>query len=244
MTEPASATRRRFVLETPDTVVRRLPDIGKLMIIGKRNGVTHERIGPVEHVEEDGAFLVCRGKDHDSRLDPRLVSAVVIDTSSVMQDQVYPRIDFNGADGVPVFSVVGFGGLEPFEAALAGLSTEVDPVERPKAERNERAEVSTDDPGLTPLNAALASAATIIIAFDQLGFSQRWSGVVEKVSPAMGFINVMTSDFHLHLLGGTVSRWQEEATEDEAVLVAYSKDERPTGLTLRAKTAAAFRPAN
>lgn len=243
MTDPASATRR-FVLETPDTVVRRLPDIGKLMIIGKRNGVTHERIGPVEHVEDDGAFLVCRGQDHDSRLDPQLVATVVIDTSSVMQEQVYPRLDFNGADGEPVFSVVGFGGLEPFETALAGLSTEVDPVERPKAERTERADVATDDPGLVPLNAALASAETIVIAFDQPGFSQRWSGVVPKVSPAMGFINVMTSDFHLHLLGGTVSRWQEEATEDEVVLAAYGKDERPTGLTLRAKTAAAFRPAN
>lgn len=243
MTEPSAATRR-FVRETPDAVVRRLPDIGKLMIIGKRNGATHERIGPVDRVEDDGAFLVCRGQDHDSRIDPRLVSAIVIDTSSVMQDQVYPRLDFNGADGEPVFSVVGFGGLEPFEAALAGLSTEIDPDDRPKADRPERAEVATDDPGLAPLNAALASAETIVIAFDQPGFSQRWSGAVPKVSPAMGFINVMTSDFHLHLLGGTVSRWQEELTGDGVVLVAYDKDQHPTGLSLHARTAAAFRPAN
>lgn len=243
MTEP-TATTRRFVLETPDTVVRRLPDIGKLMIIGKRNGVTHERIGPVERVEDEGGFLACRGQDHDSRLDPRLVSVIVIDTSSVMQDQVYPRLDFNGTDGEPVFSIVGFGGLEPFEAALAGLSTEIDPVDRPKAGRPERAEVATDDPGLAPLNAALASSETIVIAFDQPGFSQRWSGIVQKVSPAMGFINVMTSDFHLHLLGGTVSRWREELKDDGIVLVAYDKDERPTGLSLHAKTAAAFRSAN
>ncbi|MNL82214.1 hypothetical protein D3C87_2095430 [compost metagenome] len=60
----------------------------------------------------------------------------------------------------------------------------------------------------------------------------------------MGFINVMTSDFHLHLLGGTVSRWQEEVTQDEIVLTAYDKDERPTGLSLRARIAAAFRSAN
>lgn len=243
MTDSSPATRR-FIHDAPDAVVRRLPDIGKLMIIGKRNGVTHERIGPVERVEDDGALLVCRGQDHDSRLDPRLVSTVVVDTSSVMQGQVYPRIDFNGADGEPVFSVVGFGGLEPFEAALAGLSTEIDPVERPKAERPERAEVATDDAGLAPLNAALASAETVVIAFDQPGFSQRWSGTVQKVSPAMGFINVMTSDFHLHLLGGTVSRWQEEVTQDEIVLTAYDKDERPTGLSLRARSAAAFRSAN
>lgn len=243
MTEPSTASRR-FIRETPETVARRLPDIGKLMIIGKRNGVAHERIGAVESVETDGDFLLCKGQAHDSRIDLRLVSTIVVHTLSIMKEHIFPLLDFNGTDGEPVFSVVGFGGFDPFEAALAGLSTEVDPFERPRAERPERADVETDDAGLAPLYAASASAETIVISFDQPGFSQRWSGVLPTVNPAKGFINVMTPDFHLHLLGGSVWRWQEDVKEGETVLTAYGEEGLFTGLSLRAANAAAFRSAN
>ncbi|MGE6782363.1 hypothetical protein ACQKGL_07565 [Ensifer adhaerens] len=238
-----SYAKRRFIRETPETVMRRLPSFGKLMIMGKRNGVAHERIGAVESIETDGDFLLCKGTDHDSRLDPRVVTTMVVCTLTIMAEHVFPRLDFNGADGEPIFSVIGFDGFEAFETALAGLSTEVDPADWAEAERPERPAVSEDDAGLAPLMAAFASAETVIVTYDQPGFSQRWSGVLPKPNPAMGFINVMVPDFHLHLLGGAVCRWQEATRDGDTVLTAYDKDGAYTGLSLRATGAAVFRAA-
>jgi hypothetical protein len=240
MTETLTPARR-FIENAPGDVIARLPRVGNLMIIGKRNGATHERIGVVERVTEENGLIHCSGSAHDSHIDPALIKTMLIDVSSIMNEKVYPRIDFDGADGEPVFSVVGFGGLEPFEAALAGLNVVADPANPDRPPRQERPAVLPEDTGLPPLNAALASAQTITIAFEQPGFFQRWTGIVPKVSPGMGFINVMTEDFHLHLLGATVSRWQENTMDDgSVVLVALDLDDKPTGLTLFADNASAF----
>lgn len=242
MTEP-SAPARRVIKDNAEAVLFRLPQIGKLMIIGKTDAVTHERIGPVESVERDGSALTCRGAAHDSRIETAGIAAVVVDTSSVMRDQVYPRIDFNDADGKAIVSVVGFGGLEPFEAALEGLSLEALPEAKEASERKERPDVAADDAGRQPLEAALASGLPVTIAFEKPGFSQRWSGTVPKVSPAMGFINVMDGDFHLHLPGGSVARWLTRAAEGRTELVALDADGAPIGLSLIAEDSAAFGPA-
>ncbi len=238
-----STPARRIIRDSAETVLLRLPRIGRLMIIGKTEAVTHERIGPVESVERDGGALVCRGAAHDSRIETAGIAAMIIDTSSVMRDQVYPRIDFNDAEGKAIVSVVGFGGLEPFEAALEGLSLETLPEAKETAERQERPEVAADDPGRLPLEAALASGLPITISFGKQGFSQRWHGVVPKVSPAMGFINVMDGDFHLHLPGGSVARWAARQSDGRTELAALDAADRPIGLSLHAEDAAAFGPA-
>ncbi|MGV1793407.1 hypothetical protein [Rhizobium sp. A37_96] len=239
MTETPTPARR-YIDNDPKDVILRLPGIGNLMIIGKRHGATHERIGTVESVTEDNGLLRCGGVAHDSCIDPASITKIVIDTSSIMNEKVYPRIDFNGADGLPVFAVVGFGGLEPFEAGLEGLVMAADASIPARPPRPERAPVLPEDPALAPLNAALSSGAPITIAFEATGFSQRWTGVVPKVSPGMGFINVMTEDFHLHLLGSTVGRWHEERRGDGVLIRALDPEGRPTGLTLSSETAAAF----
>lgn len=241
MTEQSTPTRRA-IEDSADTVLLRLPRIGKLMIIGKTDAVTHERIGPVESVERDGDAMVCRGSAHDSRIETAGIVSMIVDTSSVMRDQVYPRIDFNDAEGKAIVSVVGFGGLEPFEAALEGLSLETLAEAKEATERKERPEVAADDAGRVPLEAALASGLPITIAFEKPGFSQRWQGVVPKVSPAMGFINVMDGDFHLHLPGGSVARWLARADGGRTALVALDADGTPIGLSLIAEDSAAFGP--
>lgn len=242
MTEQ-SAPARRVIKDSAETVLLRLPQIGKLMIIGKTDAVTHERIGPVESVVHDGDTLVCRGAAHDSRIETAGIVSVIADTSSVMREQVYPRLDFNDADGKSIVSVVGFGGLEPFEAALAGLTLDSLSDNKETPERKERPEVAVNDPGRVPLEAALAAGLPITIAFEKQGFSQRWTGVVPKVSPAMGFINVMDGDFHLHLPGGSVARWMSRAANGQTELVALNADGESIGLSLIAADSAAFAPA-
>ena len=49
------------------------------------------------------------------------------------------------------------------------------------------------------------------------GFEQAFRGVVETVKPAMGFINVMRADFHLHLKSAAVAEWRPIGPERRAV---------------------------
>lgn len=236
-----NAPARRVIRNSPVEVIQRLPAIGSLMIIGKRNGATHERIGAVETVSFDGNLVRCHGKFHESRIDHSLIKSIIIDTSSIMSDKVYPRIDFNREDGEPLFAIVGFEGLEPFEAALDGLDIFTDPDLQARPPRPERVPVDPSDAGFPPLNAALASGNTITITFEETGFFQSWTGIVPKVSPGMGFINIMTEDFHLHLLGGTVGQWQTNVN-DGVTCTAVDLNGNPTGLILHSSDPATFEP--
>lgn len=230
---------RRVIEAQAATIIRRLPALGNLMIIGKANGATHERIGTVETVDEIDGWLAATGNHHHSRMDPSIVCRVILDTSSIMQNQVYPRLDFQDDKGNTLFAFVGFAGETPFETALADLArTELEPS--PPADRPQRPEVAENDPGAKPLKAALDKAQPVTIAFESRGFAQSWTGIVEKVSPGMGFINIMRPDFHLHLLGGTVSAWGEETAVYGVRLTALGTDGNATGLSLSAAEAAAF----
>lgn len=203
---PNPAVPRERILSDARDIIESLPRIGALMITAKQAGVTHERIGTVETVTAADGWLVCTGKAHDSRIDPRLISTVTIDRTSVMQEQVYPRLDFIDQQGVVIFSVVGFGGLDPFDAALAAFDRAPIPPAQPDPP-GERPEVAADDPGRLPFDRAIAIAATISITMTKPGFEQSWSGPLQAVKPARGFINIMHPDFHLHLRAGSVAAW-------------------------------------
>lgn len=218
-----TTNRREILAIPPASVIRKLPAMGDLMITAKQNGATHERIGTIETVTIEDGWLVCGGAAHSSRIDPTVITTVIVDRTSVMQEKVYPRIDFRRGDEV-LFSVVGFAGIEPFDAALAEFGPGEALPEEPKEPRAKRDDASLEDVGALPLQAALEAGTKVSIGFKRPGFEQNWTGVIESVKPAMGFINVMRPDFHLHLLGNTVSRWNDGA--------ALNADGVPTGLSL------------
>lgn len=223
-------TNRREILPVPPaSVIRKLPAMGDLMITAKQNGATHERIGTIETVDIEDGWLVCGGAAHDSRIDPTLITSVIIDRTSIMQEKVYPRIDFRRGEEV-LFSVVGFAGIEPFDAALAEFGPGEALPEEPKEPRTKRDDARLDDAGALPLQAAFEAGTKVSVHFRRTGFEQVWTGVIESVKPAMGFINVMRPDFHLHLLGNTVSAWKDGA--------ALDANGAPTGLSLTLHDAA------
>ncbi len=234
--------RERFslLLEAPADVIHRLPRIGRLMIINSREGVTHERIGLLEDITAEQKWLACTGGAHDCRIHLPSIAKMVIDTSSVMAEKAYPRIDFYDADARAMFSVVSFEGLDPFLAAIDGFKTEAYLDARSPFEIKERNEASPDDPGMAPLNAALASAATVAISIARPGFTQRWRGTIEKLVPSMGFINVMVPDFHFHLRAGAVGYWKTASDEDGITLDAYDPNGVSLGLTLSSSSVTAF----
>lgn len=223
---------------SPADIVRALPAMGRIMINTRWNGATHERMGAVETVGEDGGWLVCSGPEHTARIELSRIASVVVDRTSIMGGEAYPRADFLLEDGSVLCSAISFSGLAPFDAALAAFGPgEPLPVE----ERTPPAAAATSDeadPGAEAFERALAAGAEVIIRVERPGFVQHWQGVVEKVSPSRGFINVMRPDFHLHLRAGAVSGWRQETQGDDLVLFAFGADGAPTGLTLRGKAAA------
>lgn len=217
MTETTTPGGRERLERDVETVLRTLPSMGRVMIAANRLGATHERIGVVETVTTQDGWVVQRGAEHDSAVEADAVRQIIVDRTGRMGDKAYPRIDFMAEGGVALFSVVGFDGLEPFDAALAPLGAGAPVEAKPDEPRGERGEVGEDDPGGQPLHEALARGDEVAIGFRRPGFRQVWRGRLEAVKPAMGFINVIRPDFHLHLKAGSVARWAEAGSELRAV---------------------------
>ena len=226
--DTATATRETLQNASVAQILSLLPRMDRLMLIGQSGGVTHERIGAVESVSDDAGRIRVTGACHDAVIVPAQVASVVLDTSSVMRDKVYPRLDFLGAGGDPVFSVVGMEGLEPFASLLSDLSRSPAAPRADRSDPAERPEFADDDPACAPFVQAQDSGADIRITFDRPGLHQSWQGRIEALKPAMGFLNVMTSDFHLHLKGDTVGGWQQQPGRR----VALDHSGQPTGLVL------------
>lgn len=214
--KPQTPPRARLAAR-PEAVLATLPQIGRLMVTAKNLGATHERIGPVETVRFADGWAFIGGADHESRIELAAIAEMIVDRTSIMQGKAYPRLDLNRADGSYICGIVGFGGIEPFDNAITPFGPG-DAVE-PKAETppTERVEPEAADPGLVALEGSRDAATPVIIGFRQPGFWQAFRGVVETVKPAMGFINVMRADFHLHLKSGAVAEWRETAGERRAI---------------------------
>lgn len=232
---------RQQMTAAPERVLARLPAMGKVMVVVQDGGVTHERIGVVERIAKSDGSIVVAGASHDCTLDPARVVSVVADRSGRMKDKVLPKLEFIDADDKLVFSIVGLDGIEKFDAALSRFPGA--PLEaKPKA-AGEQATLPNDDPGLRPLVAANRAETEIAIEMTKLGMVQRWRGLVPAVNPAMGFINIIAPDFHLHVRGGTIAKWEQVAVEaGEVRLDALDVSGQPIGLTLRGPKGA-FEPA-
>lgn len=236
--------RERLSVE-PAAVIKALPGMGRLMINTRQGGATHERMGVVEAVAEDNGWLVCSGAEHDSRIEVGAITAMIVDRTSIMGGQCYPRIDFMQDADTVLCSVIGFAGIEPFDAVVSqfGPGEALEIIERTPPGGNAATETDPNDPGTVPFQAALASAQGVTVRITRPGFTQDWAGVVEKVSPSRGFINVMRTDFHLHLRAGAVASWRQDTDGNGAVMVALNADGEPTGLTVHGPAAAFVAPA-
>ena len=188
----------------------------------------------VERVEQRNGKAICGGAAHDSAIDLASIRAVFVDRTAKMKDKVLPRVEFHGADGKALFSFVGLDGLEPFDAGLDGASGV--PVAEKTKEQSEQAVLNDGDPGSAPLDKASAAGAEVVIELTRPGLTQSWRGIIESVKPAMGFINVMRPDFHLHLRGGAIARWRRDALPGGIVeMVAENARGEATGLVVRGR---------
>lgn len=243
MTEPAPSRTR--LQASAKEALDRAARFGKLMVTFSQGGATHERIGAIERVEEglDGIRLL--GAHHASLIDPAAFASIEADRSGKMKDKFYPRLNFCDATGKAVFSVVGFDGLEPFDAAMAGCVEE--PL--PDAEKTPRTPPAGETPPAPPLpfdalQLAQQSGEEVVIGHGTEGFRQEWRGRIGALRPAMGFINIIDPDFHLHLKDGSVTGWQPTEASEPGMQTYAALDEngQRTGLTISG-AASAFAPA-
>jgi len=218
--------------------------MGRVMLSVSDRGATHERIGVVDAVTVDPDAVHLAGNAHDARIDLGIVVGVVADRSGRMKDKVLPRLEFQDASGTTLFSIIGLDGIEPFDRALeaVGAGAPLPEKERPAppaAGGNAPAEVPADDIGAQPLHVAKDRGEPIGIVYRGNGLEQRWTGTVAEVRPAMGFINIIQPDFHLHLKAGAVARWRSEAGDGGTALHAEDAEGRPLGLVLSGSAALA-----
>ena len=238
MSESATVPAKTRLLVSIEEALDRARRFGKSMVAFSRSGTTHERIGVIERVERDADGIRLSGTHHASRIMPSAVASIEVDRSNKMKDTVYPRLDFRDASGQAVFAVVGFEGLLPFDAALAGCKEEALPALEPEPKLRPMPAANAATPVPLPFDAlqiAQQSGAEVMIRHGMEGFTQEWRGRVGQLKPAMGFLNIIDPDFHLHLKDGSLSAWQQEKAADdsnEITFVALDTDGKPTGLTI------------
>jgi putative heme degradation protein len=224
---------RQQLTAPPERVLSRLVAMGKVMIVAQDGGVTHERIGTVEKVIKADGRLVFAGSAHDCTVDVTQVASVIADRTGRMKDKVLPKLELLNGNGELVFSVVGLDGVEKFDEAIARYAgTAAEPRQK---EAGTAASLENDDPAMAPLAAASESGAEVMIEMQKPGMLQRWSGFVPAMNPAMGFINIIAPDFHLHVRGGCVARWDSRDAEanGHVRLTALDAGGKPIGLALQ-----------
>jgi hypothetical protein len=199
-------------------IVECVPSIGKVMLMRSACGITFERIGPVASVTmEDSKQCQFIGTGTDgqpgelhARIDSAAISSVLVDRSNVMKNKVYPRLVLRDVDNRSVLTVIGFDGLEPFDRALSHFSEssiEVDPVPE------EVSIAASTSSQRVPDALSLVAGKDVPVALSFINGSSylvRPWGPVDELRPAMGFVNIIEPDFHLHVKQGAIGWWQEE----------------------------------
>ena len=212
----------------PAAILGRLPDMDRVMLAIRQDRMMHERLGVVDRVIPVDGQLHVEGEEQAAELSPDAFASVVLDVTSEMRGKLYPRLEFLDAEEAVLFSVTGLEGPDPMQAALQDLPrTPLQPKERPPREEGEEAqEIDPADPALVLLEQLRETGRDVTIRAELAGQVQLWQGVIEKIVPMGGYINVMTKGFHLHLAGGSVAGWQDEAGGHRAL----GADGAPLGL--------------
>ncbi|MDH7794978.1 MULTISPECIES: hypothetical protein [unclassified Beijerinckia] len=211
-----------------------LPQMGRIMLGTQAGGATHERLGEVETVAIEGETARLSGPCHNSQIDVSQIATVIADRTGRMRDRILPKLEMQDRNGKTLFSLHALDGPDLFDKALApfGPGTSVAPIER-KPSSSPAQDVPADDLAAATFQAAHESGEPVTIEIRRAGLVQAWTGDVPAPKPAMGFVNVMSKDFHLHLMAGAVARWRKLGDAREVELHAETADGAASGLVLR-----------
>jgi len=163
-----------------------------------------------------------------AQLDLGGLRRVVLDRSSRMRDQVYPRLEFQDAAGRALMRVIGMEGEAPFEASLGHLPGRAlfpaEDIAAPAAAPPD----GEDCPATVLLRRLHAAGGPVRVALSLPGAVQSWEGMLPEPRLAMGFVNLIEPGFHLHLRLGSVTGFRISSEGWEALDEAGE----PGGLTV------------
>ncbi|MEM5580937.1 hypothetical protein WNZ15_00640 [Roseibium sp. AS2] len=200
--------KRHLLKAAPSDILKSLPEMDRVMVIVRADGLLHERLGKVDKVDVQAETIRLSGPCQDMDIDRSMLASAEYDTSSQMRGKHYPRLDFLGNDGGILFSVVGLEGLEPFEKPLTGLDRV--PVDmRPRPDPGD-ADPDLDTDPARPFLEGLVGGPEVTVQVRTGAVTQKWTGKVEDMKPMGGCFNILLKDFHLHLPAGCLSGWSEE----------------------------------
>lgn len=232
MTSPSP---REVLPQAPADILQVLPAMGRVMLSARGGGATHERIGAVDTVTITAAGARLSGESHDSLLNLDTIARIVADRTGRMRDKVLPRLECQDAAGETQYSLIALDGIEGFDSALLvlGAGEALVPVEKPAPGAGASApDIPADDLGNATFAAIRETGIAITIELRRPGLRQSWLGVPPEVKPAMGFVNVMQGDFHLHLKAGAVAAWERRAIGELTELHARDETGEAFGLVL------------
>lgn len=233
-TPPSSAPPapgRVLLALDPTAALARLTGMGRIMVIAVAGPATHERIGQVETVTRDGDVVHLGGADHAARVRLPLIDRVIADRTVMMKDRPLPRLEFQDATGTALFRAVALDGLAPFDAGIADVAwSEAAPG--PARAAGVETTLPDDDPAYAPFRSAIAEARTLTITQETPALTQTWTGTLAELMPAMGYLNIIHKNFHLHLAGGAISGWRAETANAGQRLTALDRDGQGFGLSV------------
>lgn len=218
---------------TAREALTRLPLMGRIMTICSGAGLTHELIGPAAAVEfgDDGVARIAREGGAFTEIRLVDVGRLIVDRSSRMNGKAFPRLSLRNRDGGEITGIVCMDGLEPFDTALGGLK-ELPAIE-PAADKPAPSPSEPVAPAAAPeadrLRQALDEAWTAELRFETVAVRQVWRGRIEALKPAMGFLNIIQTNFHLHAKDGAIAAWRELGAER---FLALGPDGAASALTL------------
>lgn len=216
---------------SPIQILAALRHAGGVML-GVRSGpALLERMGSIERVEESAGTIRVLGASHDLTLSADAVTAIVVDRTMKMRDRVLPRVHVLGSDGKPLVSATALDDAEAFEAALAPFGPGTALPEEPAPPR-EPATAEAEDPAARPLRAAAEAGLPVALAIERSGVLLRRIGVLPEPQIAMGFVNIILPDCHLHLRGGMIA-WRRREDTGGVLFSAENAEGSAIGLTLR-----------
>lgn len=236
----SSKHRREILLGSVADAVATVTAMGRVMLSAAAGGVIHERMGPVAGVAEADGRLILSGEMHDAAIDLGVIVRVVADRTGRMKDRILPRLELQDEAGATAFSLIGLDGIESFDAALDRLGPgEALPAKPPReAPTSASAPPETADAGARLLDSVRAAGLPISVRFRLNGLEQGWTGVIAEVKPAMGFLNILQPDFHLHLKDHAVVAWRRSPAGEGLAMHAEAADGTPLGLVFSGPSAA------
>ncbi|MGE4323871.1 MAG: hypothetical protein AB7E60_12700 [Sphingobium sp.] len=191
---------------TVSQLLGRFDDCGPLQITVRCDGVGHEQFGRLQ-LRAAGDRLLVEG-DMTLTIETAMIDRIILNQQRGLTVADQHRIDFVTRDNVTAFSLLNLAEDSRWRTELNDMIGE--PVHDAPLQLFPAGQDAALDPALPILDAACRAGSPVEVQLAKPGASATWRGQIHALSASRDYVNVIQPDFHLHLRGGRIPRWEEE----------------------------------